>query len=102
VAHYSDGKLNAPNNALAITGSSKTDGGEGWHYIAAMNSHAQAEADARLIAAAPELLEALIRLVRDADFEPDNDYLQNANKGCVAVHRSGIERARAAIAKATA
>ena len=35
--------------AAAITGRSPTDGGEGWHYIAAMNSHTESAADAEFI-----------------------------------------------------
>ena len=57
--------------------------------------------NAQLIAAAPDLLAALSALVRDADAEPDGEYLQGANLNCVAVHRRAIERARAAITKAT-
>ncbi len=49
-----------------------------------------------------ELLEVLKKIVRDADAEPDGDYLIGANKGCVAVHRSGIEIARKAITKTEA
>jgi len=56
----------------------------------------------RLHAVNSEMLEALKKIVRDADAEPDEDYLIGANKGCVAVHRSGIEIARAAITKAEA
>lgn len=56
----------------------------------------------RLLAVNGELLEALKKVVRDADAEPDGDYLNGANKGCVAVHRSGIEIARKAITKAEA
>jgi hypothetical protein len=56
----------------------------------------------RLLAVADErdaLRKALEKLVRDADAEPDGDYLDGApSKGCVAVHRSGIERARTALA----
>lgn len=62
---------------------------------------AQDAADRRLRDAAPMMLAALERLVRDADAEPDGEYLQGANKGCVAVSRRGIEAARAAIAAAT-
>ncbi len=56
----------------------------------------------RLHAVNVELLEALKKVVRDADAEPDGEYLIGANKGCVAVHRSGIEIARKAITKAEA
>lgn len=62
---------------------------------------AQDAADRRLRDAAPMMLAALERLVRDADAEPNGEYLQGANKGCVAVNRRGIEAARAAIAAAT-
>jgi hypothetical protein len=54
----------------------------------------EAEANARLIAAAPELLAALVRVVRYAESEPDGG-------ATVEVHRANIEQARAAIAKAT-
>lgn len=45
-----------------------------------------------------ELRAALEALVRDADSEPDTEYLEGAGKNRVAVHRKGIERARAALA----
>lgn len=45
-----------------------------------------------------ELRTALEALVRDADSEPDTEYLKGAGKNRVAVHRNGIERARAALA----
>jgi hypothetical protein len=51
------------------------------------------EANARLIAAAPELLEAAIWIVKYADSEPDGG-------DRVEMHRANVERARAAIAKA--
>lgn len=44
---------------------------------------------------------ALEALVRDADSEPDSEYLEGAGKNRVAVHRNGIERARAALAAPT-
>jgi hypothetical protein len=44
------------------------------------------------------LRSVLAALVRDADSEPDGEYLQGAGKNRVAVHRKGIERARAALA----
>lgn len=47
------------------------------------------------------LLAALSKLVRDADAEPDGDYLSGANRNCVAVNRNCIEQARAAITRAT-
>ena len=49
-------------------------------------------------AEAMKLRAALEALVRDADAEPDTEYLQGAGKNRVAVHRKGIERARAALA----
>jgi hypothetical protein len=52
------------------------------------------EADARLIAAAPELLEALILMVRTHD-EPAESMLQEMRE------QKWLEQARAAIAKAT-
>lgn len=52
------------------------------------------EADARLIAAAPELLEAARFVVKYADSEPDGGQR-------VEMHRANVERCRAAIAKAT-
>lgn len=51
------------------------------------------EADLSLIAAAPELLDALIKIVKYADSEPDGGEM-------VEMHRANVERARAAIAKA--
>lgn len=49
---------------------------------------------AHLIAAAPELFEALTKIVKYANSEPDGGtYVQ--------MHRANIERARAAIDKAT-
>jgi hypothetical protein len=51
------------------------------------------KANARLIAAAPELLEAAIWIVKYADSEPDGG-------DRVEMHRANVERARAAIAKA--
>ncbi len=52
------------------------------------------EATARLIVVAPDMLEALIKIVKYADSEPDGGET-------VAMHRANIERARAVIAKAT-
>lgn len=62
--------------------------------IALGNTKEKAEANARLIAAAPELLEALILMVRTHD-EPAETSLQEMNE------LKWIEQARAAIAKAT-
>lgn len=48
-----------------------------------------------------ELRATLAALVRDADSEPDTEYLQGAGINRVAVHRNGIERARTALAVPT-
>lgn len=53
------------------------------------------DADARLIAAAPDLLEAARKIVAYADSEPDGG-------DTVEIHRANIERARTAIKKARA
>jgi hypothetical protein len=50
--------------------------------------------NARLMAAAPEMLEALCHVVKFADSEPDGGTT-------VAMHRANVERARAAISRAT-
>lgn len=63
---------------------------------------AKRDQERQVAEAAHDMLAALKRLVRQADSEPDGEYLQGAMKGCVAVHRSCIEAARAAIAKAEA
>lgn len=60
------------------------------------NYRAQQEADARLIAAAPELLAALEWLVRDADC----DYTSPEDSDRRVVMVSTVEAARAAVAKA--
>lgn len=56
-------------------------------------AEAECLANGRLIAAAPELLEALRWIVKYADSEPDGGEK-------VEMHRANVERARAAIAKA--
>jgi len=58
VAHAEDGEFKQPRAALAIVGSHPASDCN-FHYIVAMNSHVQAQADARLIAAAPDMLSAL-------------------------------------------
>lgn len=52
-------------------------------------------------AEAMRLRAALEALIRDADSEPDSEYLQGAGKNRVAVYRKGIERARAVLAATT-
>lgn len=49
IANFQDGTLGTPRAAMALTG--RSAGGEGWHYLAAINDHPQAQADARRLAA---------------------------------------------------
>jgi hypothetical protein len=68
---------------------------EGWHYVIPAIDGAtneQAEANARLIAAAPDLLSALAALV---------DSLASADEEGLLEHAPQMEAARAAIAAAT-
>lgn len=44
-----------------------------------------------------KMRDALQAIILDADSEPDNDYLDGCGKNRVAVHRKGIERARASL-----
>lgn len=62
IARAEDGVYRpAASMAGAIVGPAQFD--RGWHYVCAMNNHAEAAADARLIAASPELYEALLDMV---------------------------------------
>lgn len=64
------------------------------HILSGGMSVAERDANARLISAAPELLEALILMVRTHD-EPAESLLQEMRE------QKWLEQARAAIAKAT-
>ena len=89
ISNAEDGAFKVPRATLALCGKSRTTAEE-WHYIAAMNDHEQAEADARLIAAAPELLAALRAWVESTAFDEQTGSM-----------RAVYEAARAAIDKAT-
>lgn len=60
--------------------------------------HEEAEANARLIAAAPDVLAALKALVLTVEYQGENNFLnEDADEG----EENALTRARAAIAKAT-
>lgn len=61
----------------------------------------QHAANARLIAAAPELLEALVALL-DSDVYADGEGLVSVSGGSTSENEEAVKAARAAIAKATA
>ena len=88
--------------AQALTGEARAEAIKRLAPIRAKLATAAPAQAAPAAVAVPDEREALrsvlSALVRDADSEPDGEYLQGAGKNRVAVHRKGIERARAALA----
>lgn len=89
VSRLTPSRVDTPDGSISVSWSSNADGGE---------RNRKAENAARLIAAAPELLEACMAMLEWDDREKDHavDFYARMD-----LCRAAFDKARAAIAKAT-